>query len=91
MEVASENLIGNRNFFVRGLALAILLIVLGSNTRAQSTATLNGTVTDATGAVVANAKVVATNQATGVETATQTDTAGHISFPRCQSELIAFR
>jgi hypothetical protein len=47
----------------------------------QSTASLNGTVTDPTGAVVANAKVVATNQATGVETATQTDAAGVYLLP----------
>jgi hypothetical protein len=81
MEVASKNLMGNRNFFVRALVLAVLSAVLGSNIFAQSTATLNGTVTDATGAVVANAKVVATNQATGVETTTQTGTAGAYLLP----------
>jgi len=76
MEVASRNLIGNRSFLIRAFVLAVLTAALGSNIFAQSTASLNGTVTDATGAVVANAKVVATNQATGVESATQTDTAG---------------
>jgi hypothetical protein len=81
MEVASRNLIGNRNFLVRAFVLVVLSTVLGSNIFAQSTATLNGTVTDATGAVVANAKVIATNQATGVETATQTDTAGAYLLP----------
>jgi len=48
---------------------------------AQSTASLGGTVTDSSGGAVPNAKVVATNQATGVESATQTDTAGAYLFP----------
>lgn len=81
MEVALKNLIGTSNFFFRSLLLAILSAVLGSYVFAQSTATLNGTVTDPTGASVANAKVVATNQATGVETTTQTDTAGAYLLP----------
>ncbi len=80
MEVASENLIGRRNFLVRALVLTVLSMVLGSNIFAQSTAALNGTVTDATGAAIPNAKVVVTNQATGVESATQTDTAGAYLF-----------
>src|SRR5229473_1187500 len=81
MEVASTNLIGSRNFFLRAFLLVVLSAFLGSNVLAQSTAALNGTVTDSTGAVVASAKVVATNQATGVESATQTDTAGAYLFP----------
>ena len=81
MEVASRILLGTRRFFVRVFALAVLTAALGSNIFAQSTATLGGTVIDATGAVVANAKVVATNQATGVETATQTDSAGAYLLP----------
>src|SRR6266478_5411900 len=81
MEVASRILLGTRSFFVRAFVLAVLTAALGSNPFAQSTATLGGTVTDATGAVVANAKVVATNQATGVETATQTDSAGAYLLP----------
>src|SRR5260370_1334758 len=81
MEVASRILLGTRSFFVRTFVFAVLTAALGSNIFAQSTATLGGTVTDATGAVVANAKVVATNQATGVETATQTDSAGAYLLP----------
>jgi hypothetical protein len=81
MEVASEDLMGARSFYFRAFVLAVLSAVLGGNIFAQSTAALNGTVTDATGAVVANAKVVATNQATGVETATQSDTAGAYLLP----------
>src|SRR5207253_8974736 len=45
--------------------LVAFLTAFGGRALAQSTAGLNGTVTDATGAVVPNAQVVATNQATG--------------------------
>jgi hypothetical protein len=67
--------------FVCFFLLLILLCGFGSTAMAQSTASLNGTVTDATGAVVPNARVVATNQATGVASATQSDTAGAYLFP----------
>jgi Carboxypeptidase regulatory-like domain/TonB dependent receptor len=67
--------------FLRFSLLVALLTGFGSATLAQSTAALNGTVTDATGAIVPNAKVVATNQATGVESDTQTDAAGTYLFP----------
>jgi hypothetical protein len=81
MEVASKNLIGNRKFIIHALVVVVLLAFLGGYALAQSTAALSGTVTDATGAVVAGAKVIATNQATGVESTTQTDTAGAYLFP----------
>src|SRR5437899_854825 len=61
--------------------LVAFLTACGGAALAQSTAALNGTVTDATGAVVPNAQVIVTNQATGVESATQTDTAGAYLFP----------
>src|SRR5579863_10328060 len=43
---------------------------------AQSTATIQGTVTDPTGAAIPNATVTIKNQATGEERTTQTDSAG---------------
>src|SRR5882762_5539562 len=70
-----------RSVFSFLLLLALLFTCFTPAALAQSTASLNGTVTDATGAAVPNAKVVATNQATGVESATQTDTAGAYLFP----------
>ncbi len=70
-----------RKVFLHLCLLVALLTGLGSKALAQSTAALNGTVTDATGAIVPNAKVVATNQATGVESDTQTDAAGTYLFP----------
>jgi len=48
---------------------------------AQSTATLQGTVTDPAGAAVPNAKVVASNDATGVQSETVSDSAGAYLFP----------
>jgi hypothetical protein len=77
---AGRTMMTLRNFF-RLLLLAVLLSGMSGIAFAQSTAVLNGTVTDATGAVVPNARVVATNQATGVESATQTDMAGAYLFP----------
>jgi hypothetical protein len=81
MVPASINLIGKPNSSLRAFLLVVLTAALGSNVLGQSTAALSGTVTDSTGAVVASAKVVVTNQATGVESATQTDTAGAYLFP----------
>ncbi|HEV2304588.1 MAG TPA: TonB-dependent receptor [Candidatus Acidoferrales bacterium] len=48
---------------------------------AQSTATLQGTVTDTSNAAIPGAKVVVHNQSTGVERATQTDQSGSYLVP----------
>lgn len=48
---------------------------------AQSNASLRGTVTDQTGAVVANADVTVHNQATGVESGTKTNSVGVYVLP----------
>ena len=53
-----------------------ILCALAASAFAQSTATLQGTVVDASGATVPNVTVTARNQATGEERVTQTDTAG---------------
>ena len=56
--------------------IALLLSVAGA-LRAQTTfATITGTVTDATGAVIPNLKVTARNVATGIETTTKSNEAG---------------
>jgi hypothetical protein len=59
----------------------MLLLGVVWSANAQSTATLQGTVTDPAGAAVPNAKVAATNQATGVRTDTASDTAGEFLIP----------
>src|SRR5258708_32478253 len=69
-----------RSVFSFLLLLVVLFTCFTPAALAQSTALLNGTITDATGAAVPNVKVVATNQATGVESVTQTDTAGAHHF-----------
>src|SRR5580704_14563584 len=73
------------SFSVRSLCLLLTVFLfsfaLCDQARAQSTAALNGTVTDPAGAAVPNAKVLAKNQATGVTSSTQTDNAGDYLFP----------
>ena len=56
---------------------AALCLAFGTTALAQSTATLQGTVTDQQGAVVPNAKVTVHSQATGAERVTQTDADGN--------------
>ena len=63
------------------LALLLFSLVFGGLAHAQSTASLNGTITDPTAAAIPNAKVTATNQATGVASSTQSDQAGAYLFP----------
>ncbi len=58
-----------------------LALILSGTIAAQSTASLNGSVTDPTGAAVPNAKVTVTNIATGVAQVAQTDAAGAYLFP----------
>jgi len=62
-----------RHIFLVSLALA----ALSSSAFAQSTATLQGSVTDQSGAVVSGVKVTVRNQATGAERIVQTDSEGN--------------
>jgi len=57
--------------------LAGLILLLGAPARAQSTASLQGTVLDAQGAAVPGATVTARHSATGSERTTLTDTHGY--------------
>jgi hypothetical protein len=59
------------------IIVGITILLLGSAAMAQSTATVQGTVQDQKGAVVAGAKVTARNQGTGIERTTQTDADGN--------------
>src|SRR5262245_16336415 len=61
--------------------LAAALTFVAAEARAQKiTATLRGTVTDASGAVMPGARVTATNEGTGLTRATTTNAAGLYSF-----------
>jgi len=62
------------------LLLLFVCLAFSASASAQSTAVLNGTVTDATGSTVPNAKVVLKNRATAVESTSQTDSAGAYLF-----------
>src|SRR5205085_7478242 len=63
---------------------AALCLALCATARAQSTATLQGTVTDPQGAVVPNAKVTVRSNATGVERTAQTDSEGNYQIASLQ-------
>jgi len=63
-------------FFLPVLALAVLLIS-SINSSAQSTATVQGTITDSKGAVVPSATVIVRNKATSIERTAQTDSDGN--------------
>jgi outer membrane receptor protein involved in Fe transport len=62
--------------FISLLPAAALCVAFGFTALAQSTATLQGTVTDPQGAVVPNAKVTVRSRATGAERTAQTDADG---------------
>src|SRR6266536_520728 len=65
-----------RCLFTLALAACVILLV-GISASAQSTAVLQGKVTDPKGAVLPNATVVLRNEATSVERTTQTDGEGN--------------
>ena len=64
-------------FFAPFLLLVAAVFATSTTAVAQSTATLQGTVTDAKGAVLPNATVVAKNRSTSAERTVQTDTNGY--------------
>ena len=62
-------------------ALLALLVLHGAKLWAQEAATLVGSATDSSGAVVANVAIRATNLATNVSRQTQTDASGNYTLP----------
>ena len=67
--------------FARFVLLLMSSVVLPTMANAQSTAVLNGTVMDASGAAITGAKVIGINQSTGVQVSSQTDSSGAYLFP----------
>jgi hypothetical protein len=66
--------------------LSIIYLVGSPVARAQNTyAAIHGTVTDATGAVVANASISVVNTSTNITTAATTDNKGYYILPNCKS------
>jgi hypothetical protein len=80
MESAGSSSFSFRSGFLAVAFSLLFSLVLGGFAHAQSTATLNGTVTDPSGAAVPNAKVTLINQATGVQTTSGTDSVGAYLF-----------
>jgi len=73
------------NFFTRAFACTLLLgFVLLPCTFAQVNATVGGTVTDASGAVIASVAVSAKNNSTGIVTNTSTNATGAYDFSSLQ-------
>ncbi len=62
---------------ISGLAL----LLFGGTARAQTTSSITGTVTDLTGALIPNAKVTATNQATNATQTTTSNSDGIYDIP----------
>jgi Carboxypeptidase regulatory-like domain len=70
---------------IRNLILSFCIIILGAAAgSAQSTATLSGTVTDPSGAVVPQAQVTVRGLATGVTRVVKSDAAGNYTVPSLQ-------
>jgi len=69
------------SLFTMIILLFILSVSLCPPAHAQSTALLNGTVSDASGAAVPSAKVILRNVATSEEWDTQTNSVGLYVFP----------
>src|SRR4051812_48501617 len=72
---------------IRLAAIASLLTLLGVSSYAQTTARLDGTVQDQTGAVVPNVKVTATDTRTQATTEVTSDASGNFVFPQLQPSL----
>lgn len=66
---------------MRAVTFFSILLAVSTVGLAQSTATLQGTVTDPSNAAVAGAKVLIRSESTGVERTTQTDHAGLYQLP----------
>ena len=66
--------------FAIPIAIFTVLLFSAAGARAQDNATITGTVTDASGALIPNAKIVLTNPATGQEREATANTAGAFRF-----------
>lgn len=63
------------------LMLPLLVLVFAASAFSQTTASIQGTVTDQSGAAVVGAKVTVKNQAQGIERTTQTNATGAYEVP----------
>lgn len=77
-------MISSRRSFFLAAVLFLFAFFVAPLGRAQSTATLQGTVIDPSGAVVAGASITAHNLSTGIDRTTQSDSAGAYSVASLQ-------
>ena len=74
-----------KRLFVFVLQVAVVVLALAGGALAQTTSGLiTGTVTDSSGAVIPDARVELTNQATAVQRQATTDGSGYYSVPELQ-------
>lgn len=71
--------------------LLIALLLTPHAVFAQGYATIRGTVTDSTGAVIPGAEVTATRASTGLKLRTTTNTEGTYVFPRWRRQSTTYR
>jgi len=75
----------SKRLVIFALQVGIVAMALAGWTRAQTTSGLiTGAITDSSGAVIPDAQVLLTNQATGVQRTATTDNGGHYSVPDLQ-------
>jgi Carboxypeptidase regulatory-like domain len=78
-----------RNFLIEGLLLVQFMLSVVPRAKAQgNSGTINGTVTDSTGGVVANAEVTIHNPVSQYERTATTDASGISALRTCPSTLI---
>ena len=63
------------------LMLSLLVLVFAASAFSQTTASIQGTVSDQSGAAVVGAKVTVKNTALGIERTTQTSSTGSYEVP----------
>ncbi len=81
MVLEGEKTSVDRKVFLRLFLFVALLSGLGSAAMAQVTASIRGTVTDASGAAVAGAKIVIKGSALGIERTAESNTEGEYEVP----------
>ena len=75
----------SKRFGFYALQVMVVVLALMSPARAQTTSGLiTGTISDSTGALIPDARVVLTNQATSVQRVAITDSAGYYAVPELQ-------
>ena len=81
MSLMPKEMVGRHLHLAAAVTILVLLGMVSPCNAQQVTATLSGTVRDASGAVVPQAALTATNVSTGVAVQTVSDSAGNYIFP----------